>query len=261
MRKSFFVFAAATTSLTAHAANGLNFDFNKIADAEYKKLVEPVTTPMRYMFSTPAKSTGILGFDLGVAATFVKLPADAINVAKTSVSGGDDIPSTLPVPRLTAQKGLPLGIDLGINASVVPGTNIKLLGGGLQYQIGLPVPVLPLYAAARAGYTTLLGLEELSSTHLNIEGLVSAGMPAGVSAILDIEPWIGFGADFATAKSTIKYTEANTTLEVKPEHEWTEKYTLAGVRLSLGFLRIGAEGHFSMDSRPTMYTVKAAIGF
>jgi hypothetical protein len=261
MQKSLFLLAAAATSLTAHAANGLNFDFNKIADAEYKKLVEPVTTPMRYMFSTPAKSTGILGFDLGVAATFIKLPTEVLDIAKNKIEGGSDIPSSLPVPRLTAQKGLPLGIDLGINASLVPGTDIKLLGGGLQYQIGLPIPLLPVYAAARAGYTTLLGLEELSSTHLNIEGLVSAGMPAGVSAILDIEPWLGIGADFASAKSTIKYTEANATLEIKPEHEWTDKYTMAGVRLSLGFLRVGVEGQFSLDGRPAMYTAKAAIGF
>jgi hypothetical protein len=86
-------------------------------------------------------------------------------------------------------------------------------------------------------------------------------MPAGVSAILDVEPWLGFGADFASAKSVIKYTVGTSPQETKPEHEWTEKYTMAGVRLSLGFLRVGAEGHFSLNGQPTMYTAKAAIGF
>lgn len=255
---------AATVAATAHAATPLNFDFiGSIADSEYKKLVEPVTTPMRYMFSAPAKTTGILGFDVGVAATFIEIPTTAIDVARAYVDGGKDIPKTLPLPRLTAQKGLPFGLDIGINASMIPSTDIKLLGAALQYQIDLPIPVLPVYAATRVGYTTLLGLEELSSTHLNFEGVVSAGMPPGVSAIFNAEPWVGVGADMATAKSSIKYTVAatNTAVTRNPEHKWTEKYTMAGLRVSLGFLRVGAEAHFSLDDKPTMYTAKAAIGF
>ncbi len=265
MRTFAHISAFATATLfcsQANAATGLNFDFTgKILDDQYNKLVEPVTTPMRYMFAAPAKTTGILGFDLGVATTFIKLPQEALDIAKTYVDSGSDIPSTLPVPRLTAQKGLPLGIDLGLNASMVPGTNIKLLGAGLQYQIDLPIPVLPVYAAARAGYTTLLGLSELSSAHMNIEGLASVGMPAGVSAIFNIEPWLGVGADFAKASSTIKYSVAGTDSEANLSHNWTETYTMAGARLSLGFFRVGAEAHFSMNGRPSMYSAKAGIGF
>jgi hypothetical protein len=262
MRYSFVAAIPAFLSLSAHAAKGLNFDFSAdMGDAAYKNLLQPIINPMRYMFAAPANGTGLLGFDLGVAATVTELPKQVLDIASSYVSSGKDIPETLAFPRLTVQKGLPFGLDLGVNTLMIPGTNIKLLGAAMQYQIDLPVPALPVYAAVRGGYTTLLGLKELEASHLNIEGLASLGLPAGLSAVFNVEPWIGVGVDFADAKSKLSFSAADIAQELTRTANWTEKYAFGGLRLSLGFIRLGFDAQYSLNDLAPLYTIKGGIGF
>lgn len=262
MRYSSIAAIPAFLSLSAHASNGLNFDFsNDLGDSAYKSLLQPISNPMRYMFAAPANGTGIMGFDAGLAVTVTELPKQVIDIASASLDNGKSIPKSFVLPRITVQKGLPFGIDLGLNASMIPDTKIKLLGAAMQYQIDLPVPALPVYAAVRGGYSTLMGLKELQASHINIEGLASLGLPAGLSSIMNIEPWIGVGADFAELKSEISFSSNNTTQEITRTANWTEKYAFGGIRFSLGFLRLGFDAQYSLNNLPPLYTVKGGIGF
>lgn len=261
MRRSMLAGLATLTlsalATPALAADPLNFDFtSQISQADYEKLIQPITTPMRFMFVGPAQGGGLMGFDVGIAGSLIDVPQEARDIATRALDGGSDLPATLVLPRLTVQKGLPLGIDLAINYAMVPSTDIQLLGFGGQYELELPIPVLPIYAGVRGTYSMLTGLDELSSSHFGLEALVSAQLLPAVP-MLGIQPWLGVGFDSADANSDLKLPTGTT---VPLESDWTDTYVLAGAQFSLALVRIAAEAQFSLSDQNPIYNLKLSFG-
>jgi hypothetical protein len=251
------IFGVSVSKL-AKAESALDFKYQDVIgqnlnEENYRKLVQPVVNPTRYMFMTSGKSLGLLGFDLGVGATFFEFPKEAQDVAKTYIKEGKDFPSYLAVPRLTLQKGLPFGIDLGVNVAMIPSSELKLLGAAVQYTAfdGIwPLPTVSL----RAGFSAFIGLEELNATSVNFEGVVGFNL-------MILEPYGGIGYSMTNSKSKFKYDDVlgvPRTLELKTN--WSDTYALIGARLSpLPFL--GITGEVQISSIQTLYTAKLSVTF
>src|SRR5258708_19358286 len=73
------------------------------------------------------------------------------------------VPSYIPVPTLRANKGLPLGLDVGLMFSKIPGSDISLWGGEARWAFikgGIAAPAVGL----RGTSTKLTGVEHLDKT-------------------------------------------------------------------------------------------------
>jgi hypothetical protein len=171
--------------LGAESASGraLDFEFTEeIPEDTYQKIIQPVVSPLRYMFVQSAAPTGIAGFELGLGATGAKVPDEASDLAGRFLKDGTDFPKYLALPKIIAQKGIPFGIDLGANIAMIPDTDIVLAGGALQWAfLDGPFPLPSL--AFRIGHTQLLGIEALKAQTTNVEGLLSFGIPPGLSIL------------------------------------------------------------------------------
>lgn len=240
-------------------ASPLNFDFSSnVSDSDYKKIVLPIANPMRMNFMGPASPTGMVGFDVGLGATFFSMPSEAKDLIKTYVKDGKDLPSALAIPRLTAQKGLPADFDLALNVAMVPGSEMKLIGAGVQYaflNLISPIPTL----SARLSYSSLMGLKALESTAMGGEIVASVGIPPGITIL---EPYVGLGLSKVSAKSnfTLTTTGTTSTAEISKSAEWTDKYAIIGARLSL-FPFVGICADAQLGSEQTTYNARLSFRF
>src|SRR5437773_8703952 len=114
------------------AGSAAAFDIDRlqaIGQRDFRLLSEDVGAAISYHPQTPTEPLGVTGFDLGLSLTMSKIAnKDALS---RGVSGS--VPSYLPVPTLRANKGLPLGFDVGLMYSKVPGSNIALWGGEARW--------------------------------------------------------------------------------------------------------------------------------
>ena len=79
------------------------------AQSSFRAFSEDFGAALSYKPVTPAAALGITGFDIGVEVT-------GTDIAKSSTAWssltGTTSPGTLPIPKSTLAKGLPLGIDV-----------------------------------------------------------------------------------------------------------------------------------------------------
>jgi hypothetical protein len=158
-----------TVTANAHAATDIN-QLNQLIQQDFRALSEDLGSVASYKGVIPAKPLGILGFDLGVEVTGTKLAHQDSWQRATSGT----VPDTVYVPKLHADKGLPLGFDIGAFYSSVPSINIKLWGAELRYAIlegGVTEPAL----AVRGTYSKITGVSDLDFHTTGLELLVSKG--------------------------------------------------------------------------------------
>lgn len=166
-------------AFNAHAGN-LN-NLGSLSQDQYDKLSKDIGTVAAYRGITPGNSLGITGFDIGLEVTQSKIDNPAI----FKQAGGSDT-STLYVPKLHVQKGLPLGFDIGAFVSRVPGVSATLYGGEVRYQIiedGLTTPSLAL----RASGSKLSGVSQTSLSTYGVDAILS-------KKLTFVTPYIGAGS-------------------------------------------------------------------
>lgn len=115
------------------------------------------------------------GFDIGVEVTGVQIDKDAEYWRAIQAASPDNIPSTLPFPKVHAQVGLPfIPIDVGIVYAKIPGTDISYTGYELKYAIlkgGVATPAL----AVRGAYTALSGVDDVDISTTSADLSISKG--------------------------------------------------------------------------------------
>jgi hypothetical protein len=167
-----------TLSLPAAAAT--NFDqLGQLGQAEFALLSKDFISAASYKAVSPAEPLGITGFDLGVELSVSQLQNSAI-----WKKAGADI-SVLPLPKLHIHKGLPFNIDVGASLTVVPDSDIRLLGAEVRYAFlegGVATPAL----AIRGAVTRLSGVNQLDLSTQSIELTASKGF-------VMFTPFIGVG--------------------------------------------------------------------
>ncbi len=218
----------------------------------FKSLAKEAGSALSYKNTAPAAPLGLVGFDVGVEVTAVDVKQAADYWKAIS---GNDAPSYLVVPKLRARKGLPFGIDVGAMYSVVPSSNVQLLGGEVSKALLDGSVVLPAIGI-RATYTRLLGVDSLA--------LQTAGLDASISkGFLVFTPYLGAGALWIDAKAKGKIVTDPTFIAVnggaiKEEKIWQTRF-FGGVKVTpLPFFGITGEVEYS--GMPT-YSLKLALSF
>jgi hypothetical protein len=212
---------------------------------DFRDITEQVGLAISYMPLAPAAPLGLLGFDAGVEITAVNLNQSLPVWAK--VIADRKIPDYVYLPKLHVQKGLPLGLDVGVIYSKLPNSNLSMIGGELKWaflQGGIVMPA----AAVRASYTKLLGVSDVDLNTYGLDLSASKG-------IAFLTPYAGVGMVWITSR-------AHPTVTITPSlnaEQINRVKGYVGLRASiLHFISLVAEADFSAIQA---YTLRLNISF
>lgn len=189
----------------------------------------------------PARATGLLGFDVGIAATAVKVDTNSTYWQRATSSdfshGG-----YAAVPRLVASKGFGAGTVSATYAQISSG-GIKTYGAALDLPVirgSLMTPEL----AVRGSYATITGSDVLKLKTYGLEVFLSKGFGP-------VMPFAAVGKMRSDARGI-----------VSPQVTLTDsgditRYT-AGVRVSLLLPKLVVE---ATKAQVRSYAAKISIGF
>jgi len=181
------VMAMSTLPAVVSADNNFN-NLSVLTQSQFSTLSENLAAATSYKALTPAESLGAIGFDIGLSLSGTEIDDDIFDLAS---QGGWDL-STLPVPRLHVQKGLPMNVDVGAFYTGVPNSDIKFWGAELKYAFvsgGIATPAVAL----RLTYSKMEGVDEIDLSNKGVELTISKGFAmltpyAGVGRIYsDVE--------------------------------------------------------------------------
>ena len=142
---------------------------DRLSPSQFESFADDLVAALSYKSSSSAEPLGVLGFDLGLGVSLVRLEnAESWGIATGSTT------EYLPIPKVSLTKGLPFDVDVGAFVAAVPGSNIFVYGAQLQYALMAGNPVLPA-VALRGGMTRLSGVEQLSLETRSVELVVSKG--------------------------------------------------------------------------------------
>jgi len=238
LKRSLVVVSVFALPLPVAASNIDNLQ--ALSQSEFRALSEDLGAALSYKPLTPTAPLGITGFDVGLAVTATKIKnSDLLQRA----GAGDH--STLPVPSLRLNKGLPLDIDIGLMVGAVPGTNIRLYGGELRYALvsgGVAMPAIGI----RGSYTKLTGVDQLDFDTKGVDLSISKGF-------LMLTPYAGVGKVWA----------ASTPKNIPPPGLSKESFSLnkifGGVNLNLGATNFAFEA--DRTGKATSYGAKVGFRF
>jgi hypothetical protein len=193
----------------------------------------------------PARTTGLLGFDVGIAATAVKVNTNA-SYWQRAVPATSNFTTHgyAAVPRLVVSKGFGAGTISGSYAKV-NSSGIKTWGGSLDLPI-VRGSILSPELALRASYATLSGVDVFKLKTYGLELFLSKGFGP-------VMPYGAIGKMRTDSRGTIPGT---------PEVTLTDRgdfnrYTL-GVRFSLLIPKLVVE---ATQAQVRSYSAKISVGF
>jgi len=239
MKRTTIAALACVLAMLGAPLRAQNIDrLQNLAQSEFRLLSEDLGGALSYHPQLPTEPLGVTGFDAGLAVTMARIRN--LDVLKRASS--DSVPSTVPIPMLRADKGLPLGFDVGALYSKVPGTDISFWGVQARYAIlkgGVAQPAV----GVRASYTKLNGVDELD---LHTKGLdISASKGFAM-----FTPYIGVGRVWVNSDPHVSNLS-------------NEDFGLNKVFIGAGFklflLNLNAEVDRTGPS--TAYSLKAGIRF
>jgi hypothetical protein len=208
------------------------------AQSEFKSFSEEIGMAVSYIPAAPAEPLGIIGFDVGLEVTTVPISDNA--PFWTKVTSGP--PGMLALPKIHVQKGLPLGIDVGVVYSSIPQVKISMLGGELKYAIlsgGVAMPAV----AIRGAYTKLSGIDTLDLNTLSTDLSISKGFAM-------VTPYVGVGQVQITSKGK------GIVALLKEEKQRVNK-SFVGAKISFALINLVAEVDFAKDP---IYTLRLNLG-
>lgn len=190
----------------------------------------------------PARATGLFGFDVGIAATVVKVDTNAA-YWKHSVPQSSDFTRSgyAAVPRLVVSKGFGSGTVSGSYAKVSD-SGIKTYGGSIDLPVVRGSIVTP-ELAARGSYATLSGVDALKLKTYGLELFLSKGFGP-------LMPYGAIGRMRTDARGAV-----NTT--ILTDRSNINRYTL-GLRLSLFLPKFVIE---ATQAEERSYAAKVSVGF
>ncbi|MBE0503457.1 MAG: hypothetical protein IBX46_04935 [Desulfuromonadales bacterium] len=241
MKRILTLLLLGTLFATPALAGKYDLDLTNLTRSNFNELVKEAGMVIAYRGIAPAEPGGLTGFDIGAEASFIKIDNDLW----AEVLDSNDVPSYLPVPRVHVRKGLPFGIDLGASYSMVPSSNIKVIGGEIQYAMMDGSMALPALAL-RGHYSTLRGVDDLDLETYGADVVASKGF-------LFLTPYIGAG---------VMRTDGEYTGNVVALHNLDERVTtqriFGGVQVAIALLRITLDAEYS---EVPVYSAKVSLGW
>lgn len=226
------ILSLGSLSLPVQAANLDNI--GALNQSDFRLLSEDLGAALSYKPLQPSEPLGVLGFDIGIAATATKLE----NSANYAAAFSGSVPSSLVVPALRAAFGLPLNIDVGASYAAVPDSNIKLWGAELRYAIVKGDTATPA-VALRGSYSAIDGVNQLKLTTTGLDVSISKGFAM-------FTPYAGIG------KVWVRSTPDPSTGRVEEDFDLNKVFV--GVNLNLAVINIAVEGDKTGDA--TTYGIK-----
>ncbi len=220
--------------------NDLRF-INPISQEEFKNLSKQAGTAISYTPLAPAAPLGLLGFDIGVEVTAVNINEKA-DFWKNLTANGNP-PDYLLLPKIHAQKGLPLGLDVGVVYSKLPQSNISLIGGEVKWALLSGSAVTPA-VAIRGDYTRLLGVSDLELQTYGVDLSVSKG-------IAFLTPYAGIGELWINSQETSDLVSLN-------KENLNQTKGFVGIKAKFFILSVVAEADFA--TIPS-YSLRTNISF
>jgi hypothetical protein len=161
---------------------------------DFKGLSRDVGLAISYMPLATAEPLGFPGFDIGIEATSVSIDNNTSYWKQISnAPGNDDVPSSLILPKLHVQVGLPIiSIDLGLVYGQAPSTDIKYVGYEVKWSIlkgGVATPAI----AVRGAYTKLSGISDIDINTTSADVEISKGFAM-------FTPYAGYGMVWIDSK-------------------------------------------------------------
>ena len=166
------VLANGVLLCSATPALALEFDFEiqpGAQQADFRSVVEDVAAALNSKSLTPAEPGGLTGFGLGVYGNYVE--TDDPGAWNRLI--GEEV-DEIGVVGVIAQKGLPMGFDVGVSYAWVPGADGRVFGAELRKALvegGVATPAIGL----RASYSTLDGIDELDYDSVGLDLSISKG--------------------------------------------------------------------------------------
>lgn len=188
----------------------------------------------------PARATGILGFDVGVAATALQVDT-AAPYWQAATDADVTVGDYLVVPRLVVRKGISKA-TISASYANVPDLDVQVWGAALDIPIidgGLVKPTLAL----RGAYSTLRGVDEFDAKTYGMELFLSKGFGP-------VTPYAAIGRMRVDSSGII-----SPTLTLHDEADMNR--VTVGVRLSLLIPKIVIEAT-QADER--VYSAKVSFG-
>jgi hypothetical protein len=155
------------------AASDISFN-PAITQQEFSKFSRVIAQGIFATPVQPARSTGLLGFDIGIAATALKVDKNSSYWLHSVPAGSDFVHgSYAAVPRLVVSKGFGIGT---ISASYAQFSNsgVKTYGGALDLPLLRGSVVIP-EVAIRGSYATVTGVDVLKLKTYGVEAFISKG--------------------------------------------------------------------------------------
>jgi hypothetical protein len=238
LRRALAAGVFVAVSLPASAADITQIQ--TLTQDEFHRLSQDLGAALSYKPLTPAEPLGVLGFDVGLAATVTKIEnPDVIQKA-----GAGDI-SSVAVPSLRLNLGLPFSLDVGVMAGAAPGTNIRLYGAELRWAFvkgGTAMPAIAL----RGSYTQLSGVDQLDLNTRGVDLSISKGFAF-------FTPYAGIGKVWVTS------TPKDIPTAVPTEESLSLNKGFVGFNLNFVLVNIALEGDKTGDA--TSYGAKLGFRF
>lgn len=223
----------AATSLAADDLDNLG----ALSQQQFELFAADMTAVAAYKGLQPAEPYGAIGFDAGLEAAGVRLSNDSV-----WAQAGADV-STVPLVRLSANKGLPLDFDIGGFVATAPSTGLRVYGAQLRYALvegGVATPAVGL----RAAFTRVDGVEQLDFDTRSLDISISKGFGP-------LTPYAGYGRVWSSADP-----DPATGL-VAVDTEMNRAF--AGLRFSLIALQFSVEAERVGET--TGYAARLGFGF
>ena len=222
-----------------------------ITQAEFSKFSRLIAQGIYADPVQPARASSVLGFDVGIAVTAVKVdtnstywkhavPADS-NFAHSGYAG---------VPRLVVSKGFGGGTISGTYAQI-SSSGIKTFGGAIDVPIIRGSVVTP-ELALRGAYSTMTGVDLFKLKTYGVEAFLSKGFGP-------VTPFVALGKMRSDARGEINVVSIQPILPIPPLKDSSDvtRYS-AGVRISLLLPKLVVE---VTKAEVTSYAAKISIGF
>lgn len=233
--------ALASAAVPAHARFDID-TLEELSQSEFRALSADLGAALAYKAMHWGDAYGLLGFEAGLAPAGARLENPQL-LRKASLGG--DAPSSLPILNVRVFKGLPYGLDVGVNFGVVLRSGVRNIGGELRWLAIDGSQALPPVSLRLSG-TRLIKSDQLAlrTTGVDLSTHKRFGM---------FTPYIGGGL----VKTQSKHDTPAPAL--RPE-SITQKKVFAGVNVTLiDIINILVE----VDRTGSTYTggAKISLGF
>ena len=229
-------------------AQDVKFDPKVVTQANFSQFARVVGQAIFATPVQPARASGLIGFDAGIAATVVSIDKSAAYWrAAVPQNSTFTTHGYIGVPRLVVSKGFGFGTVSGSYAKI-SNSGIKTWGGALDTPLlrgGALTPELAL----RLSYSALTGIDVFREKTYGAEVFLSKGFGP-------VTPYAAVGRMRVNAQGDVPATSRTTAFTLTDKSS-LNRYTV-GVRLSLLVPKLVVE---ATQAEVRSYAAKISIGF